>query len=88
MTDTVRQLDEHGGDPSVNWSMTGGNNALFGDVVRACIYQPQPGGWGLTWDEDPDREGEYKKSIEKSGKYVDTEMAREYTKYLRDVTRD
>lgn len=68
--------------------MGGGNNTLFGDVARACVYQPRPNSYGPAWDEDPEGAGKYMKNIEKSASYVDGPMAEEYTSFSDDVVRD
>jgi hypothetical protein len=66
-----RQMNEKAGVPQVVWAMFGGNNAFFGSIARACIYQPisssQPFGWGPPWDEDHDGKGLCKQNPKKAG---------------------
>ncbi|KAI1142332.1 SGNH hydrolase-type esterase domain-containing protein [Hypoxylon sp. FL0543] len=61
------------GNPSLIWGMFGGNNVFFGDIARACLFQPIPGGWGKYWDEDPDGEGYCKKNIQKAADYMNND---------------
>ena len=65
------QFQKNVGPGSLLWSTFGGNDADFGAVARACIFQPLPGGWGKPWDEDPNGEGECKKNIKAVGDYLD-----------------
>ncbi len=51
-------------------SKLGGNNADFGDIARACIYQPAPGPWGPPYDEDPSGEGQCKINLQASRNYI------------------
>lgn len=69
MNDIPRQMGKTGNSQLVIGTI-GGNNAKFGDIARACIYQPAPGGWGNTWDKDPDGTGECKKNIAASRDYI------------------
>jgi len=69
MNDIPRQMGQTGNSQLVIGTI-GGNNALFGDIARACIYQPAPGGWGPAWDNDPDGTGECKKNLATSQEYI------------------
>jgi hypothetical protein len=69
MNDIPRQMGKTGNSQMIMGTI-GGNNALFGDIARACIYQPAPGGWGPAWDNDPDGTGECKKNLAKSQDYI------------------
>ena len=91
MIDLARQLKEKGGKPDLVWGMFGGNDAFFGDIARACIYQPispsHPFGWGLPWDEDSGGTGWCKQNIQKSQGFLDDPqfMRTEFKNALNDV---
>ncbi|KAI1880240.1 hypothetical protein JX265_001861 [Neoarthrinium moseri] len=74
MNDLKRQMQQRAGRPQVVWGMFGGNNAHFGAIARACIYQPyspeHPFGWGPPWDEDPDDKGLCKQNIKAADDYI------------------
>jgi hypothetical protein len=63
MDDIPRQLGDTGNSQLI-LGFLGGNDAHFGDIARACVYQPAPGPWGLPYDEDPNGEGECKKNLQ------------------------
>lgn len=69
MNDIKRQMGKTGNSQLVIGTL-GGNNGFFGDIARACIYQPDPGPWGPTYDEDPNGEGQCKKNLAKSRAYI------------------
>lgn len=74
MSDIKRQFKDRAGQPDNVWAMFGGNDAFFGAIVRACIFQPKlHGDWGSPWDEDPDGVGHCKKNLAKAGVYMDGE---------------
>lgn len=74
MNDLKRQMTERAGLPTVVWGMFGGNDAFFGAIARACIYQPpstdHPFGWGKPWDEDPDGMGVCKQNLKLADDYL------------------
>jgi hypothetical protein len=49
MNDVLRQMGLTG-NPVLIAGTLGGNDAYFGGIARACIYQPAPGPWGLPYD--------------------------------------
>ena len=69
MDDIPRQMGKTGNSRLILGTI-GGNNGFFGDIARACIYQPAPGSWGPPYDEDPKGEGEGKKNLKKSRDYI------------------
>jgi hypothetical protein len=91
MNDLRRQMAEDPNHSSVVWGMFGGNNAYFGAIARACIYQPysveHPFGWGPPWDEDKDETGLCKQNIKKADSYLNDPkaMRRELTDALDDI---
>lgn len=91
MNDLRRQMAEDPNHSSVVWGMFGGNNAYFGAIARACIYQPysaeHPFGWGPPWDEDKDETGLCKQNIKKADSYLSSPkaMRRETTDALDDI---
>jgi hypothetical protein len=85
MKDTERQLRDRGGaHPTIIWSMTGGNNAFFGEVARACIFVPMDSfthivrGYGPEWADDTEGKGECKQSIQKAQGYIEDQFADEF----------
>ena len=87
LDDLTRQLDERGEELMAIWARSGGNNALFGDIARACIYQPRfHGNWGPPWDEDPDGKG-YCKTIRDSWDYLEGNFAGDFRKGLDDILK-
>ncbi|KAK5653808.1 hypothetical protein OQA88_7966 [Cercophora sp. LCS_1] len=74
MADIKRQFTDRAGKPSIAWGMFGGNDAFFGAIARACIYQPidfgHPFGWGPAFDQDPDGKGLCKQNLAKSDDYM------------------
>jgi hypothetical protein len=85
MDDLGRQLQDLGGDPDVIWAMSGGNDAFFGLVARACIFQPKGKDWGPAWDEDPDGVGECKKNIAIATDYLENNFEEEFRNWLDTV---
>jgi hypothetical protein len=69
INDIPRQMGRTGNSQLIIGTL-GGNNAIFGDIARACIYQPRPGPWGPPYDEDPNGEGECKKNLAISRNYI------------------
>jgi hypothetical protein len=69
LDDIPRQIEKTGNSQLMIGTL-GGNNAFFGDIARACIYQPAPGPWGKPYDEDPKGEGECKKALAKSKAFI------------------
>lgn len=91
MDDLERQMKDKAGDPEIVWGMFGGNNAFFGAIARACIYQPidpgHPFGWGKPWDEDTDGKGICKQNIQKAEDYLNKPdaMRKKFTNALDDI---
>ncbi len=91
MNDLERQMKERAGQPDIVWGMFGGNNAFFGAIARACIYQPispeHPFGWGPPWDEDSDGTGLCKKNIQQVEDFLSDPngLRKEFTKALNDI---
>lgn len=90
MDDLDRQM-EKSNRSSLVWGMFGGNNAYFGAIARACIYQPYsqkyPFGWGPNWDEYPSGTGPCKKFLNDADTYIHDPLAmrKEVTKGLNDI---
>ncbi|PMD34303.1 hypothetical protein L207DRAFT_547542 [Hyaloscypha variabilis F] len=86
-------MTEKAGQPDIVWGMFGGNNAFFGAIARACIYQPispeHPFGWGLPWDEDPTGTGLCKQNIKLAETYLGQPAGsgyrKDFTKALNDI---
>lgn len=72
LDDIPRQLGLITTNPSLIMSTMGGNNAVFGDIARACIYQPPPGGWGKPYDEDTTGDGKCKQNLQTSQDYIES----------------
>lgn len=85
MNDIPRQMGISG-NIGLALGTFGGNNAFFGDIARACIYQPRDGtNWGPAYDEDPDSTGLCKQNIQKSSTYIANRLAREFSVAIDDV---
>jgi len=89
MKDVKGQFEQQKEVSTIVWAMFGGNDALFGRIARACIYQPidlsHPGGWGEPWDRDPEGKGECRKSIKAAHETLDRpEIIRAETKRTID----
>ncbi|EHL03100.1 hypothetical protein M7I_1075 [Glarea lozoyensis 74030] len=84
-------MEEKAGNPQLVWGMFGGNNAYFGAIARACIYQPldpgHPFGWGKAWDEDEDGTGVCKQNLQMAKEYLDkpSSMRKAFTNALDDI---
>ncbi|RDL37427.1 Uncharacterized protein BP5553_04860 [Venustampulla echinocandica] len=93
MDDLERQMKEKAGNPELVWGMFGGNNAYFGAIARACIYQPidpgHPFGWGKPWDEDTGGTGLCKQNIQKAEDYLKKpdSMRKTFTNALDDILK-
>jgi hypothetical protein len=91
MDDLERQMKERAGQPDIVWGMFGGNNAFFGAIARACIYQPisleHPFGWGPPWDEDSDGTGLCKKNIQQAENFLNDPngIRKEFARALNDI---
>ncbi|TVY18401.1 hypothetical protein LARI1_G003428 [Lachnellula arida] len=91
MNDLKGQMSRDPNHSSLIWGMFGGNNAYFGAIARACIYQPytpeHPFGWGPPWDEDTDGTGLCKQNIKKAEDYLSNPnfMRKELTDALNDI---
>lgn len=83
------QLQDHGGKPRVIWAMFGGNDAGFGAIARACIYQPVDpghlGGWGPAWDEDPGGSGQCKINIASFDSAMNGEIQKGTKRTIDDI---
>jgi hypothetical protein len=91
MNDLKRQMGLVGNSQLILGTM-GGNNAHFGDIARACIYQPPgapSGGWGLPYDQDPNGEGLCKQNLALSRTYLTdpttNNLHDDFTTALNDV---
>ncbi|PMD63075.1 uncharacterized protein K444DRAFT_641457 [Hyaloscypha bicolor E] len=84
-------MKERAGQPDIVWGMFGGNNAFFGAIARACIYQPilleHPFGWGPPWDEDSDGTGLCKKNIQQAENFLNDPngIRKEFARALNDI---
>lgn len=91
MNDLERQMKQKAGRPDIVWGMFGGNNAFFGAIARACIYQPiapeHPFGWGPPWDEDSAGKGLCKQNIQKAEAFLNDPagMTKEFKRALDDI---
>jgi hypothetical protein len=75
MADVKAQFANGGGDAHLVWALFCGNDAGFGAIAQACVYQPteirHPFGRGPPWDEDPDGKGECKRNIDTPNAFMD-----------------
>ncbi|KAK4208669.1 SGNH hydrolase-type esterase domain-containing protein [Rhypophila decipiens] len=79
MDDIPRQLDltryrfwRTKARPQLLLGTFGGNDGFFGDIARACIYKPDPGGpWGPDYDNDPNGTGWCKKYLKQARDFID-----------------
>jgi len=84
MSDIQRQFTKRAGLPDIVWGMFGGNDAFFGAIVRACIYQPKlHSDWGPPWDKDPNGVGHCKKNLANAAVYINGDNNNNNGKGLR-----
>ncbi|KAL8676221.1 MAG: hypothetical protein Q9186_007243 [Xanthomendoza sp. 1 TL-2023] len=77
------------GNPNLIIMTSGGNNAGFGNIVRACIYHSEPShDYGKAYKDDTDGTGDCAVALNGATNYIQNTMGQDLINTINDMLND